>query len=115
MAPAHSKTSNNGMETPRTDVLLPLVPLPPMEMDSTTSVVYPLYSNPADTNSTKYKVTVRRLNGSEDVRTMILWSKDVNKVINGLAITANNQHAQAVTVCESVMDGRVTALFTYRC
>ena len=84
MAPAHSKTSN-GMETPRTDVLLPLVPLPPKELDHTTSVVYPLYSNPADTTSTKYKVTVRRLNGSEDVRTMILWSKDVNKVVNGLS------------------------------
>ena len=103
------------METPRTDVLLPLVPLPQKELDSTTSVVYPLCSNPADTNSTRYKVTVRRLNGSEDVCTMIHWSKDVNKIINGLAISNDNQYAQAVTVCESMMDGRVSALFTYRC
>ena len=115
MAPAQSKTSNNGMETPRTDVLLPLVPLPPTELDTTTSVIYPLYSNPADTTSTTYKVTVRRLNGSEDVRTMIQWSKDVNKVVNGLAITADNQYTQAVTVCESMMDGRVSAIFAYRC
>ena len=115
MAPAHSKTSHNGMETPRTDVLLPLVPITQDELDKTSSVVYPLYSNPADTNSTTYKVTVRRLNGNEDVRTMIEWSKDVNKVLNGLAITADNQYAQAVTVCLSMMDGRVSALFSYRC
>ena len=115
MAPAHSKTSHNGMETPRTDVLLPLVPITQNELDKTSSVVYPLYSNPADTNSTTHKVTVRRLNGNEDVRTMIEWSKDGNKVLNGLAITADNQCAQAVTVCLSMMDGRVSALFSCRC
>ena len=112
MAQSQSKPSNNGLDPQ--GILLPLVPLPPSEMDSTASVVYPLLSDPSDTNSAKYKVTVRRLNGSEDVRTMINWSKDVNKVLAGLDIKEDGQYTQAVTVCLSMMDGRVTTLFNFR-
>ena len=115
MAPHHSKLSTtNGMETPRQDVLLPLVPLPPKELDNTTSVVYPLYSNPNDTDSTTYKVTIRKLDGTEDVRTMIKWSKDVNKVLKGLAITADTQYDQACTVTLSMMDNRAATIFEHR-
>ena len=115
MAPNHSKlSSTNGMETPRQDVLLPLVPLPPKELDSTTSVVYPLYSDPTNNRSQTYKVTVRKLDGTEDVRTMINWSKDVNKVLTGLGITGDNNYAQAKTVTLSMMTGRVATIYEYR-
>ena len=88
MAPGHSKTSNsdNG-DTPRQDVLLPLVPLPPSELNNTNSVAYHLLSNPADADSSKYKVIARIIDGTEDIRTLILWSKDVDKLKSSKDLT----------------------------
>ena len=115
MAPGHSKTSNsdNG-DTPRQDVLLPLVPLPPSELNNTNSVAYHLLSNPADADSSKYKVIARIIDGTEDIRTLILWSKDVDKVLKGLNLTQNDQFDQCVTITQSMMRGRVISIHNSR-
>ena len=115
MAPGHSKTSNsdNG-DTPRQDVLLPLVPLPPSELNNTNSVAYHLLSNPTEADSSKYKVIARIIDGTEDVRTLILWSKDVDKILRGLNLTQNDQFDQCVTITQSMMRGRVISIHNSR-
>ena len=112
MAPAHSKTSNNDNgNTPREDVLLPLIPLPPTELMATNSVVYHLLSIPADVTSTKYKVTARIIDGTEDIRTLIHWSKDIDKILTGLNLRQNDQFDQTITICQSMMRTRVITCF----
>ena len=41
--------------------------------------------------SSKYKVTARVIDGAEDIRTLIGWSRDIDKILAGLNL---NQDAQ---------------------
>ena len=78
----------------RQDVLLPLVPLATSALTSNNSISFQLLvvSDPADdTDSPKYKVTQRIIDGSEDVRTLIHWKKETAKVVTGLNLSQDNQ------------------------
>ena len=78
---------------------------------ATNSVVYHLLSIPADVNSTKYKVTARIIDGTEDIRTLIHWSKDINKILTGLNLRQDAQFDQTITICQSMMRTRVITCF----
>ena len=71
-----SKTKGEGSlkKTP----LLPLVPDPEAELNSSNSVSYLLKDSPT------FKKYVRVLNGSEGVQSVLTWSSDQAQVIRGL-------------------------------
>ena len=46
--------------------------------------------NPGDANSATYKMSVRILDGTENLRQTLKWAKDVQRVIQGTA-PANRQ------------------------
>ena len=64
--------------------LLPLVPDPEMELNSSNSVSYLLKVKPSEADSPTFKKYVRVLNGSEDVCSVLTWSSDQAQVIRGL-------------------------------
>ena len=106
MAPAQSTTSNTDNGSPsREDVLLPLAPTAPMELSATDSVAFHLLSDPAVDTSMKYKVTARVIDGAEDIRTLIGWSRDIDKILAGLNLHQDGHFNQAVRVCSSMMRG----------
>ena len=79
--------SKNDTGTAKREALLPLVPIPSEEMNSSNSVSYLLRVKPSDNDSPTYKKYVRVLSGSEDVRTVIQWSRDQAACITGLNLT----------------------------
>ena len=82
-----------------------------MEPLPTDSVAFHLLSDPAVTTSSKHKVTARVIDGAEDIRTLIGWSRDIDKILAGLNLNQDAQFNQAVRVTSSVMRGRVTSTF----
>ena len=51
------------------------------------SCSFELLSDPADANSQRFKMTILRLSGGEDVRTVLQWRQDIDKVLGGLNLT----------------------------
>ena len=111
MAPPNETSNSDNGDTPRQDVLLPLVALAPSELTPTNSVAHHLLSNPADTTSSKYKVVARIITGTEDVRTLILWSREVDNILKGLGLTTDAHFEQCLVMCRSMMQGRVASIF----
>ena len=75
-------------ETPtKKKPLLPLVPEPEDELSSSNSVSYLLRVKPSDADSPTFKKYVRVLVGGESVRTIVNWSFDHSKVLEGLNIS----------------------------
>ncbi len=71
-----------------TKALLPLVEDESLyALDKSNSVSYELRTIPGDPNSAKYKFQLRVLTGTEPVRAILKWQKDVQKVVTGLNIT----------------------------
>ena len=88
--------------------ILPLVPDPEVDpLDKKNSVVYELRTVPGDANSAKYKKTARIINGTESVRTLIEWYKDISSILTGLNVTTFNSQIAIIrtmtvgTVCSS--------------
>ena len=111
MAPSHSKiaTKNGNDSKPTKEALLPLVPTKEDEdLPSGSSVQFLLRSDPADADSPKYKVACRVLQGDEDVRTMIRWCLDTDRVLNGLNVTTYGPRIQMV---ETMMRGTPLTIF----
>ena len=71
---------------------------------------FSLRSTPADPDSPKYKVTVRVLKGGEQVRTMITWYQDANKVITGLNVT---DYAGAVNLVSTMLTATPLSVFKH--
>ena len=69
------------------ETILLLVSLPTPHTKSNSSM-FELLSDPSDTDSIKYRMTILRLQGGEDARTLIQWSRDAFKLRDGLGITA---------------------------
>ena len=67
--------------------LLPLVPEDPEDMTGSNSRQFLLLTDPANADSAKYKFYARIIQGKEDVRTIIRWSSDAEKVVVGLNAT----------------------------
>ena len=82
-----------------------------MELLPTNSVAFNLRSDPAVATSSTYKVTARVIEGAEDIRTLIGWSRDIDKILAGLNLNQDAQFNQAVRVTSSMMRGRVTSTF----
>ena len=111
MAPSHSKTATkNGTDyKPKKEAILPLVPSEDEKtLSSENSLQFMLLSNPANADSPKYKVYCRILRGDEDVRTMINWAQDVERVIHGLAVADYNPRIQ---LAETMMCGTPLTIF----
>ena len=66
--------------------LLPLIPDPLDEMTKENSVSYKLRTKVADPDSDKYSKTVRVLDGSESIRTILRWGSDSMQVCSGLGL-----------------------------
>ena len=66
--------------------LLPLIPDPLDEMTHENSVSYQLRTKPGVPASDKYKKTVRVLDGSEGIRTILRWANDSLQVCRGLGL-----------------------------
>ena len=93
--------------------LLPLVPESEIDiLDSSNSVRYDLKTSPALADSATYRKTVRILTGSESVRTIIKWYKDVDTVLVGLNIATDNAGCiLRMPIINSLMTGTPTSLF----
>ena len=82
-----------------------------MEPLPTDSVAFHLLSDPAVNTSSKHEVTARVIDGAEDIRTLIGWSRDINKILAGLNLSQDAQFNQAMRITSSMMRGRVTSTF----
>ena len=89
--------------------LLPLVPEVAIEeLDKSNSVSYECRVNPADANSAKYKVSVRILTGSEDIRTLLTWMDNVERVVAGMNL---DTHGPRTTMVCTMMRGTPQSLY----
>ena len=80
---------------------LPLTPIEDEEVEDKSKLAsFKLLSNPADANSPKYSFSMRKLDGTENLRQVILWVKNVRRVIDGMRIQAPMaQHAMILQLC----------------
>ena len=72
-------------QTQRAEPVLSLSSLP-LAHSKSNSAGFELLSDPTDTNSIKYRMTILRIQGGEDTRTLLQWWTDVHKVLEGLAL-----------------------------
>ena len=69
---------------------------------------FKLLTNPADNTSAKYEMKIRTINGTEQLRTVIKWTKDVHRILAGLNLqNVANKH----TIVRELLRG--TALTVY--
>ena len=69
---------------------------------------FEVYSIPGDATSTKYKVSIAILHGTESVRHTIQWTKDLNQLMTGLNLT-NNQSGKVAILMQLVQGTAKTA------
>ena len=70
---------------------------------------FEIYTDPADTNSAKYKTVIRILDGTESLRTTLGWATDsMPRIINGLAVTSG---ANQVTIIRELLRGAALTAF----
>ena len=72
-------------QTQRAEPVLSLSSLP-LAHSKSNSAGFELLSDPTDANSVKYRMTILRIQGGEDTRTLLQWWTDVHKVLEGLAL-----------------------------
>jgi len=58
---------------------------------------FEIQSIPGDSNSIKYKMTIRCLVGNESLRTVISWLKDLKKLQEGLNLKGNTANQIRIT------------------
>ena len=68
---------------------------------------YDLYTNPADVNSAKHKMSIRTLDGTESLRTTLKWRVDIDTILAGLALT--NSHTACSTIIRQLLEGAAKA------
>ena len=71
------------------------------------SCTFELLSDPRDATSQKYKLTILRLSGGEDVRTILEWRLDLIKVLSGLGCGPS---ASAKIIC-TILNGTPQTTF----
>ena len=74
-----------GTQPNRAEPVLPL-PSPPLAHAKSNSTGFELLPDPTDVNSIKYWMTILRIQGGEDTRTLLQWWTDAHKVLEGLAL-----------------------------
>ncbi len=89
--------------------LLPLVPeVAIKELDKSNSVTYECRVDPADADSAKCKVSVRILTGGEDIRTILTWADNVQRIVTGMNL---NQRGPRTTMVRTMMRGTPVTLY----
>ena len=63
---------------------------------------------PTDAASPTHKFYIRKVEGGEEVRALIMWYTDVEKILNGLNI---NAYGPAVPIVEATLGGTALILF----
>ena len=102
---ASSKTDGTSKKKP----LLPLVPDPEEELNSSNSVSYLLKVKPSDADSLTFKKYIRVLSGNESVRTVLTWSEDQAQVLEGLDIT---DAGDVFALTKGVLTGSAKTIYT---
>ena len=95
-------------EKPASKEVISLVPAEDKEIPTERLHSFTLKSSPTDADSDKYKMMVRVIYGDEDVRAIVNWYQDVQKVLAGL--NANTWEKQKPLV-EATMAGNATPQF----
>ena len=72
-------------QTQRAEPVLLLSSLP-LTHTKSNSAGFEFLSDPTDANSVKYRMTILRIQGREDTRTLLQCWTDVHKVLEGLAL-----------------------------
>ena len=72
------------------------------------SCSFELLSDPQDANSQRFKITILRLSGGEDVRTVLQWRRDLAKVLGGLNLTTAHAKVKIIT---TIMSGTPQTTF----
>jgi hypothetical protein len=100
------KSYDGGVRTP----VLPLIVDETLDQPKNEDLrSFKLRTVPADANSAKYEAKIRIIHGDEHLRTVIKWTKDVQRVLTGLAIAdIANKH----TIVKELLRG--TALTMYK-
>ena len=80
---------------------LPLTPIEDEDIEDKSKLAsFKLLSDPADVNSPKYSFSMRKLDGTENLRQVLLWAKNVRTVIDGMRIQAPMaQNAMILQLC----------------
>ena len=74
-----------GSQPQRAEPVLPLASLP-LAHTKSNSAGFELLTDPSDATSVKYRMTILRIQGGEDTRTLLQWWTDAHKVLEGLAL-----------------------------
>ncbi len=96
-----------GGHTQRAEPVLSLSSLP-LAHTKSNSAGFELLSDPTDANSVKYRMTILRIQGGEDTRTLLQWWTDVHKVLEGLAL---GTPAAKCKIIATIIQGAPQALF----
>ena len=72
------------------------------------SCSFELLSDPATATSQRFKMTILRLSGGEDVRTVLQWRRDLIKVLQGLNLTTPQAKVKIIT---TIMSGTPQTMF----
>ena len=88
--------------------ILPLIPIEDGIQRSDQMITHTLRSTPAVDTSPKYKINVHIIQGDEDCRSIIKWSGNVVRVIEGLNI---QEHNAAKAVAQTLVIGTPLTLF----
>ena len=103
-----TKSTSNKSEITSKKPLLPLVPEDDDPLTKSNSTVFELMTNPTSANSSKYKITVRVLQGGESVRSVIDWAFSVSKVLIGLNATNFESRHRLV---QTMIKGNASAMY----
>ena len=107
IAPSAYKKNDHPKKKP----LLSLVPEDDVPLTRENSIQLELKTNPTEDASPKYKMSMRILEGSEDVRTILRWRRDLEQVTHGLNLTtAANMRVMYL----KMMKGNPAAIFRAR-
>ena len=80
----------------RSTHILPLVPSEPEELRKDQTSSFSLRVNPTDPESVTYKFSMQIIEGTEDVRTVLTWKTNVEKVLNGFNVTTGPSMKQMI-------------------
>lgn len=90
-------STNNGVKPSKNATLLPLIPTESRTLTKDNSVGLQLATDPVHmVTSPKFKMLAYILKGDEDVRTVLTWKKDLEKIFHGLALNDETQKHQMV-------------------
>jgi hypothetical protein len=89
--------NNNGQKPSKNAQMLPLVPKEQTALTKDNSIGLMLATDPADmANSPKFKMQAYILRGDEEVRTILTWHKDMDKIFHGLDLDTEAKKHQMI-------------------